>query len=97
MYIWFIHKYSQRPLHLFGYMSFAAFAMAFAAGIWTVYGKIFFGLSLNRNGWFFITFFFGLTSIILFSFGIVMDLLIRIHLNVSPYEKRYYVRDTIKK
>ncbi len=53
------------------------------------------GLSLNRNGWFFITFFLLLTGIMLFSFGIIMDFLIRIHLNNSPQEKRYYVREVI--
>jgi len=95
VYIWFIHKYSQRPLHLFGYLSFISFIFTALAGFWTLYGKLILGLSLNRNGWFFITFFFLLTSIILFSFGIVIDLLIRIQLASSPHEKRYYIRETI--
>jgi len=34
-----------------------------------------------------------LTSVILYSFSIVIDLLIKIHLNNSPHEKRYYVRE----
>jgi len=38
-----------------------------------------------------------LTSIILFSFGIVIDLLINIKFNSSQNEKRYYVREVIKK
>jgi glycosyltransferase involved in cell wall biosynthesis len=95
IYIWFIHKYSQRPLHLFGYMSLMSFFFGFLAGFWTLYGKLFLGLSLNRNGWFFITAFLMLSGIILFSFGVVIDLLIKIMFNTSSYEKRYYIRETI--
>lgn len=97
IYIWFIHKYSQRPLHLFGYLSMGAFALSFAAGMWSLYGKMFLDLSLNRNGWFFLTFFFMLAGIMLFSFGVIIDLLIRIHLDNSTYEKRYYVRQVVRK
>jgi len=96
IYIWFIHKYSQRPLHLFGYVGLMSFVFGGAAAFWSVYGKLFMGISLSRNGWFFLAFFFILSGIILFSFGIVVDLLIRIHLNNSPNEKRYYIRRTIK-
>jgi len=96
VYIWFINKYSQRPLHFLGYMSFVSFFFSFIAGAWTIYGKFFMGLSLNRNGWFFITAFLVLCGIILFSFGVVIDLLIRQHLNSSPYEKRYYIKEVIK-
>ncbi len=95
-YIWFIDKYSQRPLHAFGYMSLITIFGAFLAGCWALYGKLFMGLSLNRNGWFFVTFFMLLAAIMFFSFGIIIDLLIRQHLNSSPYEKRYYIR-TVKK
>lgn len=91
-YIWFIHKYSQRPLHLFGYLSLGTFALSGLSLLWTLYGKAFLGLSLNRNGWFFLTFFFALAGIMLLSFGIIIDLLIRIYHNTSPQEKRYYVR-----
>jgi len=96
IYIWFIHKYSQRPLHLFGYMSIGAFALGIVASAWSLYGKLFLGLSLNRNGWFFLAFFFLLAAIMLFSFGIIMDLLIKTQLTLSPHEKRYHVRRVIK-
>ncbi|MEY4747008.1 MAG: hypothetical protein RLZZ416_57 [Candidatus Parcubacteria bacterium] len=96
MYIWFIHKYSQRPLHLFGYLSICSASLGFLAGAWSLYGKLFYGLSLNRNGWFSITFFFLLAAIMFFSFGIILDLLIRIQLTTSPHERRYYVRRVIK-
>jgi glycosyltransferase involved in cell wall biosynthesis len=96
IYVWFIHKYSQRPLHFFGYMSLSAFFVGFLSFLWSAYGKIFLGLSLNRNGWFFITFFFLLAGIMFFSFGIVIDLLIRILYATSAHEHRYYVRNIIK-
>jgi glycosyltransferase involved in cell wall biosynthesis len=96
IYVWFIYKYSQRPLHLFGYLSLASFAVGFISLFWSVYGKLVLGLSLNRNGWFFLTFFFLLAGIIFFSFGIVIDLLIRIQLTVSRNEKRYHIREVTK-
>lgn len=96
LYIWFIYKYSERPLHLFGYISFGAFAGGVITGMWSVYGKIMWNLSLNRNGWFFITGFLFLASVICFSFGIVIDLLMRIHTHVSPFEKRYYIKNIVR-
>jgi glycosyltransferase involved in cell wall biosynthesis len=95
--IWFIDKYSQRPLHFFGYLSLAAFFVGALAGAWTVYGKLFYDLSINRNGWTFVTMFSLLAGIMLFSFGIIIDLLIRTHLSTSPVEHRYYIRKVVKK
>jgi len=97
IYIWFINKYSQRPLHLFGYLSFYMFAFGGLSGLWSLYEKFFQGLSLNRNAWFFVSFYFFLGSIMFFSFGIIIDLLIRIHLNSSPHEKRYYIKEIIER
>jgi len=96
VYVWFIHKYSQRPLHLFGYASILAFTFGGMAAAWSIYAKIVLGTSLNRNGWFFLAFFFLLAGIIFFSFGMVLHLLIKIHLNNSPNEKRYYIKEIIK-
>ena len=97
IYIWFINKYSQRPSHLFGYLSFYMFAFGVVSGLWSIYEKLFKGLSLNRNAWFFVSFYLFLASIMFFSFGIIIDLLIRIHLNSSPYEKRYNIREIIER
>jgi len=93
IYVWFIHKYSQRPLHLFGYASLVVFFIGTASLTYAVYQKVFFDLSINRSGHFILGSFSLLTSLVLFSFGIVIDLLIKIHLNNSPHEKRYYVRN----
>jgi len=97
VYIWFIQKFSQRPLHLFGYTSFFLFFVGIMSGLVSVYQKIFLNQSINRSGYFLIGSFMILTSIILFSFGIVIDLLIRVQFNSSQNEKRYYIRDIIRK
>ncbi len=96
VYVWFIHKYSGRPMHLFGYMGILSFIFGTAATIWSFYVRFFGGVSLNRNGWFFIGFFCLLAGIIFFSFGIVLDLLVKLQLTSSPYEKRYYIRKVIR-
>jgi glycosyltransferase involved in cell wall biosynthesis len=96
LYIWFIYKYSQRPLHLFGYMSLASFLLSVVSFIYTLYDKFALGMHINRNIWFFLAFFFLIMGILLFSFGIIIDLLMRIYFNTSRNEKRYYVRETLK-
>ena len=97
VYIWFLYKFSQRPLHLFGYASLASITLGVLSGFWTVYGKLAWGLSINRNGWALVTFFLLLSGIMLFSFGIIISLLFRVHYSSSEYEKRYYIREVIKK
>jgi len=96
IYIWFIQKYSQRPLHVFGYLAFISFIIGTLTGLYSFYDKIFNGQSLNRSGWFFLSIFFGIIAILFFIAGIIIDLLIKIYLNSSPYEQRYYVRETIE-
>jgi glycosyltransferase involved in cell wall biosynthesis len=96
IYIWFISKYSQRPLHMFGRLSIFSFMIGFISVILTIIARIN-GLSLNRNGWFFLSIFFVLAGIMFFSFGIIIDLMIKIYHNTSPYEKRYYLKEIIKK
>ncbi len=94
-YIWFIHKYSQRPFHFFGYLGLLLFAISLVTGTLTVFEKIYLDLSFNRNGWFFISFFSLGSGVFFLSFGLLADLLIKLHLNNSPYEKRYYIREVI--
>jgi glycosyltransferase involved in cell wall biosynthesis len=97
MYIWFIEKYSQRPLHVFGYMTIISFFLSFLCLLEAILARILAELSLNRNGFFFLGFFFLMIGIMFFSFGIIIDLLIKIHLNNSPIEKRYYIREVLEK
>jgi len=92
IYIWFLYRYSERPLHLFGYLGLTSFALGILSAIVTLHDKFALGLHLNRDGWFFLTFFFLIIAIILFSFGLVIDLLMRIYTQTSPREKRYHVR-----
>ena len=97
VYIWFMQKYSQRPLHIFGYFSIGAFFVGGLSFLWSLYQRIFEGLSLNRNGWFFLGFFFMMMALLSFGFGMILNILIKIKLNSSPYEKRYYIREVIGK
>lgn len=94
IYIWFLYRYSERPLHLFGYFGLTSFMLGIVSMGITLHDKFALGLHLNRDGWFFLTFFFLIIAIILFSFGLVIDLLMRIYAQTSSREKRYYVRRT---
>jgi len=96
LYIWFIDKYSQRPLHIYGESGILAFFFGGLSLAYSVYEKIFQGLPLNRSGWFLLGFFLMTGGLIAFSFGIAIDLLMKIHLNNSPNEKRYYVREIVE-
>lgn len=96
MYVWFIHKFAHKPLHIFGFIGLLCFALGIWSEMWTFYQKVIEGLSLNRNGWFFLGFFFLLMGVIFFTFGITLDLLIRTQLNTSPYEKRYHIKQILQ-
>jgi len=96
LYIWFIHKYSQRPLHLFGYASIVSFLLGILSALWTLYNYLTIGIHFARDVWLVVSCFFFLMSALFFSFGMVIDLLIRLLLNTSSYEKRYYIRAIIK-
>jgi glycosyltransferase involved in cell wall biosynthesis len=97
IYVWFLYKYSDRPFHFFGYLGLTSFALSFVSLCFTIYDRIASGTHINHNGWFFLTFFFLLMAIMLFSFGIVIDLLLRIYYNSSPQETRYSIRKVFTK
>lgn len=92
IYIWFLYRYSERPLHLFGYLGLTSFALGLVSLVITLHDKLALGIHLNRDGWFFLTFFFLIVAVMLFSFGLIIDLLMRIYIQTSPREKRYHVR-----
>lgn len=81
LYVWFICKYSERPVHFFGYVSAASLAAGFCLAALSIYQKVAFGLSLNRNGWFFVALFLFICAMIAFGFGILFDLMAHGHPN----------------
>ena len=91
-YVWFMIKHSERPIHLFGRLSILSLAMTALTGGIAIYQR-FQGTHLNHNGWFFLSIFFGLVTVMLFSFGIVLNTMLRIYFNTSSYEERYYARE----
>ncbi len=97
MYIWFLNKYSNRPLHMFGGLGILSIFMGLLPIIWSIYQKVSVNLPLNRSGWFFLGFFLLTIGVMFFFFGMLMDLTIRTNVNASPVEKRYYTRDVIVK
>lgn len=96
IYIWFINKYYQRPLHLFGTIGLVLVGLGFLAEGWMMYQKMIEGIDLSDNAWFVLGIFLILTGVILFSMGMILDLLIHIQFATSPVEKRYYIRDVIR-
>ncbi len=96
VYVWFINKYSQRPLHIFGSVGIFSFLAGIIIELWMIYDKLFLNIDLSGNAWFSLGFFLIIAGIILFSFGIVIDLLMKIHYNTSPFEKRYNTREIIE-
>ncbi len=97
IHIWFIDKYSQRPLHMFGFLGLFTFFLGILAEAFMLYQKIFNGIDLSANAWFPLGFFLMLGGIMFFSFGLIIDLTIKAYLNTSHNERRYYVREILRK
>ena len=79
----------------FGELGIFSFLVGFIIESFLAIDKIFYNVDLSGNAWFVLGFFLMLTGVVFFSFGIVIDMLIKIQLNNSPYEKRYYIREII--
>ena len=97
IYIWFLNKYSNRPLHMFGGIGVISSIIGALTILLAIYQKIAINLPLNRSGWFFIGFFLVIIGVIFFCFGMLMDLTIRTNFNTSKVEKRYYIRNIMEK
>lgn len=93
-YIWFIAKYNSRPLHLFWTAWILQIIVWFFFLSFSIYQKIFFSIALNRSGWMMLWIFFIQLGIVLFFFGIMIDIMIRNYYNTSR-EKRYIIREEL--
>ena len=95
-YIWFWRKYSNRPLHLFGVAGLGLNFLGVLTGIRTIWLFVS-GSSLSDSAWLVLTIFFWIMGLQFFFFGVIIDLLIRIHYNASPIENRYSIYEISKK
>ncbi len=93
-YIWFIAKYESRPLHLFGFVWGINFVIWSLFLFLAIYHKIFFDLALNRSWWLILGIFFVQIWVVIFIFGMVLDLMIRNYYNTSR-DKRYIIREEV--
>jgi glycosyltransferase involved in cell wall biosynthesis len=89
--IWFWRKYSNRPLHLFGGGGIVFSFVGILILIWMLMDKIFFGASLSEKIWPLVGFFFILTGIQLFIFGLLSDIMIK-----NYYKNRNQMNYSIK-
>ena len=92
LYIWFIAKYQSRPLHLFGWVWLFTFFVWLLSFLFSIYQKIRWWLSINRNWYFLVWVFLIQTWIMIFIFWIIIDILIRNYYNTSN-EKIYIIKE----
>jgi len=93
--IWFLQRYSTRPLHLFGGAGIALSFIGTGILIWMAVGKIFFHMSLSQKIWPLIGVFFILVGIQLFVSGLLADILIK-NFYKSQGRMNYSIRETIE-
>lgn len=94
IYIWFIQKYEWRPLHLFWFVWLLNFWIGLFMVLWALYKKLFIGIDISNNWFFIMWIFMAQIGLMLFIFGIVIDLLIRINKNTQNKPK-YIIREEI--
>lgn len=94
--IWFLRKYSNRPLHLFGG---SGMVLSFLGGIilvWMAIEKIFFGASLSEKIWPLVGIFFVLVGIQLFVFGLLADIVLKNYYK-SQGKMNYNIKEVVVK
>lgn len=94
VYIWFIQKYEGRPLHLFGFVWLINFWVGLLMVLWAIIKRIIYSIDISNNGFFIMGIFMAQIWLMLFIFGIVIDLLIRINKNTQNKPK-YIIREEI--
>jgi glycosyltransferase involved in cell wall biosynthesis len=76
----FMERYSDRPFYVFGSMASLLFVLAVLSFAYMLFGKIFNQISFIETPLPLVTTLFFLTSVILFSLGIIADLLTRVYI-----------------
>ncbi len=97
IYIWFLDKYSQRPLHVFGLLGILSGTLGVLIELTLLVLKFQNGIDISANAWFPLGFYLMISGLIAFSFGIVIDLLMRIYHNTSEHDKKYNIREILVK
>lgn len=75
--IWFMRKYANRPLHLFGGSGMAVSFLGGVILVWMAVEKIFLGASLSEKIWPLVGIFFVLVGVQLFVFGLLADIVLK--------------------
>ncbi|EKE24954.1 MAG: hypothetical protein ACD_5C00347G0011 [uncultured bacterium] len=94
--IWFLRKYSNRPLHLFGG---SGIVLSFLGGVillWMAIEKIFFGASLSEKIWPLVGIFFVLVGVQLFVFGLLADIVLKNYYK-SQGKMNYNIKEIVER
>jgi len=92
----FLLSYSTKPMQVFGRWGFVSILLGVGAGLITTVDKLFAGLSVNRNGWTFICFFFLLGGLQLIGLGLLGEISVRTYYE-SQHKPVYTVRERLGK
>jgi hypothetical protein len=95
MVIWFWLKYSTRPLHIFGGLGLISIGLGTALGIVLIALRLLGEISLVNSVFPLFAGLLFLTGIILFCFGIIADMQMKIYYKVND-KKNYLVRKVYK-
>ena len=77
IFLWFLRKYSMRPVHIFGAAGIGSFFFGGLILLWMFAEKVFFGHAIGERLWPMIGIFMILAGIQLFITGILADMLMR--------------------
>lgn len=95
LHIWFLKKYSTRPLHLFGTLGLVLVILGCVGGLYAAYLRIFLGADLSNNAITILAAFLFLAGIQLFVSGILIDIAIKNSYKKSG-ENPYNIKEIIE-
>ncbi len=90
----FLMSYSTKPMQVFGKWGAVSLGIGFFAGLMTVWDKLFYHLSVNRNGWALVCLLFFLMGMQFISMGLLGEISIRTYYE-SQKKTIYTVREKI--